>query len=66
VASVTGSLKRVPPAPGVGEVLLPGEPEVRTRRQREREGLALPADTWTAIAEVAAKAGVGMPAASRH
>ena len=66
VASVTGALKRVPPAPGVGEVLLPGEPEARTRRQRQQEGVALPADTWTAIAEVAGRAGVEMPAATRR
>jgi hydroxycarboxylate dehydrogenase B len=61
VGRVTGALKQVPPAPGVGEVLLPGEPEARTRRQREREGIALPADTWAAIAGVAEKAGVALP-----
>jgi uncharacterized oxidoreductase len=62
VGRVTGALKQVPPAPGVGEVLLPGEPEARTRRQREREGIALPADTWVAIAGVAEEAGVALPA----
>ncbi len=63
VARVTASLKRVPTAPGVPEVLLPGEPEARTRVQRQREGIALPDDTWEAIAQVASGAGVAMPAA---
>jgi LDH2 family malate/lactate/ureidoglycolate dehydrogenase len=61
VGRVTGALKRVPPAPGVAEVLLPGEPEARTRAERERDGIALPADTWAALAEVASRAGVAMP-----
>jgi uncharacterized oxidoreductase len=63
VGRVTGALKRVPPAPEVPEVLLPGEPEARARAQREREGIALPDDTWEAMSWVAASAGVQMPAA---
>lgn len=62
VGRVTDSLKKVPPAPGVSEVLLPGEPEARTRAQREQAGLALPDDTWEAIDQVARKVGVAMPA----
>ncbi|MDQ3703393.1 MAG: Ldh family oxidoreductase [Chloroflexota bacterium] len=61
VSRVTTSLKRVTPSPGTPEVLLPGEPEARTRRQRLRQGIALPEDTWQAIAEVASGAGVTMP-----
>jgi LDH2 family malate/lactate/ureidoglycolate dehydrogenase len=63
VARVTTALKRVPPAPGVDEVLIPGEPEARTRAQRSQEGVSLPEDTWDAIAAVAGPAGVAMPPA---
>jgi LDH2 family malate/lactate/ureidoglycolate dehydrogenase len=58
---VTAALKRVPAAPGFGEVLLPGEPEARNTAQRRSAGVAVPDDTWAAIADVAAKAGVPMP-----
>ena len=63
VGRVTRALKQVPPAPGFEEVLLPGEPEARTRAQRQSEGISLPDDTWEAIGQVAARAGVPMPPA---
>jgi uncharacterized oxidoreductase len=63
VGQVTAALKRVPSAPGVAEVLLPGEPEARSRRQRLQEGIPLPEDTWASIAQVAAQAGREMPPA---
>lgn len=46
-----------PIAPG-GEVLTPGEPENRTRKQRLEEGIPLPDDTWAAIVAAARAAGV--------
>ena len=46
-----------PVAPG-GEVLHPGEPENRTRRQRLAEGMPLPDDTWAAIVAAAREVGV--------
>jgi uncharacterized oxidoreductase len=58
---VAEAAKRVPPAPGVDAVLVPGEPEARSRAQRTRDGITLPDDTWAAIAEVAARVGVEMP-----
>lgn len=57
LARITG----VPPAPGFEEVLLPGEPEARTRRQREREGIPIPEDTWSAVSAVATGLGVSVP-----
>lgn len=51
-------IKGVPPAPGFKEVLVPGEPEARTRAQRSREGIPIPEDTWTAVCAAAAKVGV--------
>jgi ureidoglycolate dehydrogenase (NAD+) len=37
-------LKAVPPAPGFSEVMLPGEPELRTAERRAQAGCPLPAD----------------------
>jgi LDH2 family malate/lactate/ureidoglycolate dehydrogenase len=58
VERIAGRLKEVKPASGFEEVLLPGEPEVRTRDQRLREGIPLPDATWEAICSVAHKLGV--------
>jgi uncharacterized oxidoreductase len=46
-----------PSTPG-GEVLVPGEPEERTRAKRLKEGVPLPEDTWKAIAAAAEKIGI--------
>jgi uncharacterized oxidoreductase len=54
--------KRVPPAAGRNEVLVPGEPEVRSRAHRERAGIELPDTTWQELAAVAARFNVPLPA----
>ena len=41
-----------------GDVLVPGEPEIRTRRKRLAEGVPLPDDTWARI--VASARSVGL------
>ncbi len=46
-----------PVTPG-GEVLVPGEPEIGTRKQRLAGGIPLPGDTWSAIADTASKLGL--------
>ena len=53
--------KRVPPADGIAEILVPGEPEVRTRAARERDGIALPEATWHDLAVVAERFNVPLP-----
>ena len=58
VEHIAGRLKAVKPANGFEEVLLPGEPEARTRDQRLREGIPLPDATWEAICAVAHDLGV--------
>jgi LDH2 family malate/lactate/ureidoglycolate dehydrogenase len=62
VGKLSGAVRRVPAAGGAGQVLVPGEPEARNTAQRGREGIALPDDTWDAIAAVAQEHGVSMPA----
>jgi uncharacterized oxidoreductase len=51
-------VKSARPATPGGEVLVPGEPEERTRAKRLKEGVPLPEDTWKAIAAAAEKIGV--------
>ena len=48
-------IKAIPPAAGFQEVLLPGEPEQRSKARRLREGLGLPEKSWAEISEQAAK-----------
>lgn len=49
-----------PVAPG-GEVLVPGEPEARTRAERLARGVPLQKQTWDAIRATAAGLGVAVP-----
>jgi uncharacterized oxidoreductase len=51
-------VKATRPATEGGEVLLPGEPETRTRAARLREGIPLQDDTWAAICATAERLGV--------
>lgn len=48
-------IKQSQPAAGFDEVLLPGEPELRTAEQRRRDGIDIPATTWQALAQLAAE-----------
>ncbi|HEY3107596.1 MAG TPA: Ldh family oxidoreductase [Chloroflexota bacterium] len=52
-------IRAVPPAPGHSEVLVPGDPEHRSRRERLRDGIPLPQATWESIRECAL--GLGLP-----
>jgi hydroxycarboxylate dehydrogenase B len=61
VESIARRLTAVPPAPGFDEVLLPGDPEYRTRRARSA-ALSLPLATWKAISADGAALGVEVPA----
>jgi hydroxycarboxylate dehydrogenase B len=64
VERVATRLKAVPPAPGFDGVLLPGEPEARTRAARARDGIPLPDRTWEALQATARELGVKLPAAA--
>ncbi len=58
LAQIKGAKK----APGVSEILLPGEPERRNVAQRQRDGIVLADDTVTALKQAADRFGVAMPA----
>ena len=50
--------RAIPPAPGFQDVLVPGDPEVRTRAARKREGIPIHDDVWRSIREAAASVGI--------
>jgi LDH2 family malate/lactate/ureidoglycolate dehydrogenase len=62
VDEMIDGLKALPPAEGFDEVLVPDEPENRTRAERERNGIPLPGGTVANLQEAAAKLGVALPA----
>ncbi|HCQ00765.1 MAG TPA: hypothetical protein DIT99_08725, partial [Candidatus Latescibacteria bacterium] len=45
-------------APGVDEILIPGEPEFRMAEKRRREGIELDETTWQQIREAAELVGI--------
>jgi len=51
-------LKATPCAPGVDEILLPGEIEWRTKAMREKQGIPLPEVTWERIRAAGAAMGL--------
>ncbi len=64
-ASADASLNRiraVPPAHGFDEVLIPGEPERRSKKQRLTQGISLPDSSWRDLQELAAKYRVDLAA----
>ncbi|HYM13493.1 MAG TPA: Ldh family oxidoreductase [Bryobacterales bacterium] len=63
VEETLAAAKRVPAAEGVAEVLVPGEPEIRSREQRSRDGIPIPEATWQDLAGVAQRFGLEMPEA---
>jgi hydroxycarboxylate dehydrogenase B len=58
VARYVAFLKSAGPAIPGGEILLPGEPERRTRERRLKDGVPLPDDTWASIVAAAREVGV--------
>lgn len=54
-------LKALPPAEGVQEVLVPGEPEDRVHDERLRSGIPLPAGTLRNLKAVAERFDLAMP-----
>jgi LDH2 family malate/lactate/ureidoglycolate dehydrogenase len=58
VREMGDAIKRTPPAAGVAEVLLPGEPEQRARVQGEASGLEIATATWHDLEAAARKLGV--------
>ncbi|MCL4367577.1 MAG: Ldh family oxidoreductase, partial [Actinobacteria bacterium] len=58
VDATVEKIKAVPPAVGFDEVLLPGEPEQRSRAGRLVEGISLPDNSWETLKQLASRYGV--------
>lgn len=55
-------VKKIRPAPGFDEVLLPGEPELRSAEARLKEGIPVADTTWQQIVEGGKSVGVDVEA----
>lgn len=55
---LVAATKQARRAPGVDEILVPGEPEWRTREARLRDGIELPDPVWQRLVEAGARHGV--------
>jgi L-2-hydroxycarboxylate dehydrogenase (NAD+) len=53
-------LKASRKAPGIEEILVPGEPEFRTREKRLREGIPIADEVWSEIEQMAKEMGVSI------
>lgn len=65
VARYVAYFKDTRPAQGTDAVLIPGDPEARTRAERTQNGVPLPDETWNAIVTTAREVGVGDEAVAR-
>jgi uncharacterized oxidoreductase len=54
------TVKNSKPAPGFKEILLPGEPERRTKEERRVKGIDVPQRTWDELVETAKKVKVDL------
>ncbi len=60
-ATLAQRVKDTPPAPGVDEVLLPGEPEQRATAYRTKHGIPIDEVTWQQLTDIADKLNVAVP-----
>ena len=58
VSAVVDYVRATPPAPGISQVQVPGDPERAAERQRRRDGLDLDARTRAKLAEASAVLGL--------
>ena len=57
--------KDTKPVKGNDGVLIPGDPEARTRAERTANGVPLPDDTWAAIVNTAREVGLSEAAIAK-
>ena len=58
VEALVGHMKSSRTAPGVAEILIPGEPEFRTERERQRNGIPVDDTTWGKLCDSAREMGL--------
>jgi uncharacterized oxidoreductase len=62
VGGLTEFVRNTTRAPGVAEIILPGDPERRSRARRLAEGIPIPDGTWGLLTKVATELCVAAPA----
>ena len=62
VSGVSAYARSSPTVEGVAGILLPGDPERRTRVERERRGIPLDPGNWERLTDLAGRLGVPVPA----
>lgn len=60
VSGLIRYVKSPPTAPGVEEILVPGEPEFRERRRRLRDGIPVDDETWRQMVRAAETVGLDL------
>jgi uncharacterized oxidoreductase len=60
-AGLADSVRSCPRVEGTSEILLPGDPERRAMRQRQRDGIPIGEGTWGLLTALAQKLGVAAP-----
>jgi hydroxycarboxylate dehydrogenase B len=58
VAATAAHIRSSRPAPGFNAILLPGEPERRSTRERTANGIPVDDMTWAQVREAAGKLGI--------
>jgi LDH2 family malate/lactate/ureidoglycolate dehydrogenase len=61
VRQLIAYIKSTPPAPGMAEILYPGERAARTRRDRLRHGIDVDPETWHRLQDLARARGIQVP-----
>jgi len=61
VSGLTENVKACPKSEGVQEILVPGDPERRSRTQRLQSGIPLDDGTWNQLSSLAERLGVQLP-----
>lgn len=65
IDNYTDWIKSSPPAPGVDEVMFPGDPERKTREKRKSSGIPIDDGTWAQLMQTAEGAGLSADAVGR-
>jgi LDH2 family malate/lactate/ureidoglycolate dehydrogenase len=60
------TIKASPKAPGFSEILIPGEPEIRSEEERSEAGIPVPEAAWRSLAAYCAKYGLDAQEVARE
>ena len=61
VGGLADFVRATPTAPGVNGITLPGDPERRSKAQRQAGGIPVPDGTWQQLVKLAGELGVALP-----